>query len=113
MAENRNIDKWDLQQTFPPIAETKCPYCSSDEIFDPHTLKDKFLRFLVFLFASARWPFPSKRRNAAVYRRRKCAKCGFEYSVERSEPVLIVIGLAIVLPILVWATIMLCWPTSS
>jgi len=103
MVDDRNIDKWDLEQIFPPIAKEKCPYCASGEIFDPETLFAKLLRFLVFSIWSPPWPFNEKRMKLAAYRRRKCAKCGFEYSVEQTEPVLIVIGAVMALAAVVAA----------
>jgi len=93
MVDDRNIDKWDLEQIFPPIAKEKCPYCASGETYDPETVIAKLLRFLVFSFrAGPSLLFNEKRRKLAAYRRRKCRECGFEYSVEQVEPVLIVIG---------------------
>ena len=94
MVDDRNIDKWDLEQIFPPVAKEKCPYCASGETYDPEKLLAKLLRFLAFSLRAGPWPFNEKRRKLAAYRRRKCAKGGFEYSVEQTEPVLIAIGAA-------------------
>jgi len=108
MVDDRDIEKWDLEQIFPPVAKDKCPYCGSGEVFDPESVIGKLLRFPVCLFWGGFWPFNAKRRKLAAYRRRKCAKCGFEYSVEQTEPVLIVIGAVMALAAVVAAIALAC-----
>jgi uncharacterized protein (DUF983 family) len=88
VVENPNIDKWDLKQMFPKVAMTRCPYCSSTDVYDPLTVMDKVLRFTRVV----RWVghlvlyVIIGQRNDAAYRRRRCRACGFEYSVEAVEP---------------------------
>jgi uncharacterized protein (DUF983 family) len=107
MAETPNIDKWDLSQTFPREAMAKCPYCSSTEVYDPFTVKDKVLRFLVFLFWFGWWPLFVRRENDAAYPRRRCAACGFEYNIETNESLLCWIGLIVILVSVAVATLLL------
>ena len=107
MAENPDIDKWDLQQTFPREARTRCPYCSSTEVYDPFTVRDKLLRFLVFLFWSGWGALFVRRENDAAYPRRRCAACGFEYNIATNESVMCWIGLVVILASVVAATVIL------
>jgi len=108
MVDDRNIDRFDLEQIFPTVAKHKCPYCSSEEISDPETLLAKLLRLVVFSFWAGPCPFFNrKRRKLAAYRRRKCAECGFEYSIEQTEPMLVAIGVVAALAMLVFVIVQL------
>ena len=105
MVDNPNIDKWDLQQTFPREARTKCPYCSSVEVYDPFTVKDRIVRFLTFLFWAGWWSLIVRREDDAAYPRRKCATCGFEYNIETNESLMCWIGLVVILVAVVASTV--------
>jgi uncharacterized protein (DUF983 family) len=107
VAKNPNIDKWNLQQTFSREAKTRCPYCSSDEVYDPFSLKDKLLRFGIFLVFAGWWSLFSGRENDAAYPRRRCAACGFEYNLETNESLLCWIGLIAILVAFVVTTVLM------
>lgn len=99
MVENPNIDRWDLKQMFPKVAMTRCPYCSSTDVYDPLTVMDKVLRFIRVLHWIGWFAFYILigQRNDAAYARRRCATCGFEYSIEAVEPFICWVSLFLVL----------------
>jgi len=108
MVDDRNIDKWDFEQIFPPIAKGKCPYCASGKIYDARTFLAKLLCFPLAIWFNKTAFYDPKKGKLLTFRRRKCAECGFEYSVEQTEPVLIVIGAAAALTAVVALIVSMC-----
>ena len=96
MAENPNIDKWDLTQTFPKDAKARCPYCSSTNVYNPFSTWDKVKRFTLFALFGAWEMLFLRRQNDAAYPRRKCSECGFEYSIKTHESLYCWIGLLLI-----------------
>ena len=99
MPESREIDKWDLNQMFPKAGLTVCPYCLSGEIHDPLTAPRKVLRLVHFLvWPGLWWPLQGLwKYHPLVSVRRRCSACGFEYGVEKAEPLLVWIMVSLVL----------------